>query len=242
MNIFQVAVLVVTCLTNVLAIDYHPCSYTSYDRTVNCEGTVALQAVGAFHRNRNDSSLTRIRLAKMEDMTDELVAQIMDIVSVSAAESLVDITMSHLPLLTKIPEGLNKFKLTNFAFYYNDGIKTIQSNSIYSSKLSTLYVYSNANLEVIEPGAFQGNFDFTEMEIWGNKLKQFDEAVFKPLFKKGRRPRINVIQNRIPCDCNLAWIIRDHPTYLYDVHGSCIDVYTNVILFENVEVETLQDC
>ena len=152
----KLQVLVVTCLTNVLAIDYHPCSYTSYDKTVNCEGTVALQAVGAFHRNRNDSSLTRIRLAKMEDMTDELVAQIMDIVSVSAAESLVDITMSHLPLLTKIPEGLNKFKLTNFAFYYNDGIKTIQSNSIYSSKLSTLYVYSNANLEVIEPGAFQG--------------------------------------------------------------------------------------
>ena len=158
----------VAYLGNALAYyDYSPCYYPNsgyFGQPVDCDDKPALQVLEAFKRNRDNMGVAAINFYSLHDMTDDILAQILDIISQASNETLTDIVLLGLPRLEKIPEGLERFqRLKTFEFNNNDGLKTIKSGA-FSSSLIYLNLGSNYNLETIEPGAFQG--ELRQCSIW----------------------------------------------------------------------------
>jgi len=109
-----------------------------------------------------------------------------------------------------------------------------------SDNLRTVYC-SSGNLEVIEPGAFQGNFNETLIFLSFNRLTKFDEAVFKSLLHQSTA-FIDITGNPIACDCDLAWIIRDNRQLLSRSYGDCLDENGARKYFYDVDPNSLANC
>lgn len=181
---------------------YSPCRHDD-GNSVDCAYKSASEVLAAFHRNRNDADIERLFLRNITDMTDDILAEILDIVSTSASHKVHEIGLSVLPEVREVPESLMKF--TNLESLYleaMDKFKILPFGSIaLPTNLTEIICVFNHNLKLIESGAFQGiymvrlnfadgkfklcnnlgNFDGTDINLSFNGLKKFDEAVFKPL-------------------------------------------------------------
>jgi len=223
-------------------LDYSPCKH--YDgNSIDCADHTAFHVLNAFRRNRDNGDLEMIYLREIADMTDDILAEILDIVSASASHSVREIGLSILPQVAKVPGSLKNF--TNLQTLYLEGMdrfKTLPFASLtLPPSLTEIVCVFNHNLESIESGAFQGNFDGTAINLSFNNLRKFDEATFKPLLSDSTLT-MQIYHNPIPCDCNLTWILRDNREYLQRVTGSCKDLKGNSIKLVDVDVNTLENC
>merc|ERR1712136_79260 len=211
--------------------NYLPCRIDQFqdfsgNRTgIYCSKLKASKVLNAFRRNADDvnSSIREINFGDMPDMTDAMMEEIFKIASVTLSD--VDfIYIVNLAKVTKVPSAIRNFsKLQNIYIEWMDGIEILPAGSLtFSSQhLSEISVRHNNFLEVIEPGAFQGNFDEATIFLDRTLITTFDEAVFKPLLAESS-VEINVHNNPIPCDCDLAWIIRDNREFFPRVLGNCL--------------------
>lgn len=243
-------VLVLMCSPNAQSIDYSPCTYgtsSRYHNVVRCDGNVAAEVLDVFQRNKNNPNITALYLWSIDDLTDEILEEILEIVALSASRNVVEISLRFLPKVQKVPEAIQRFTSIHwFNLYSSDGIQILPSGSmVFSSNyVNEINICYNPNLEAIEPGAFQGDFSSGLIIVLReNNLKTFDGAVFNPLLSDSMVSVI-VKGNPIACDCNLAWIIRDNPQYILDarVLGDCYDDNGQTVDFENVDPAILKNC
>ena len=111
----------------------------------------------AFRRNKNNSDVEQLEMVFVTDMSDSILEEILNIVAVSA-DKVRYISLDTAKQLEGIPKVVRTFtNLENFQIFFNDGIKILPEGSMTfsSDNLRTVYC-SSGNLEVIEPGAFQG--------------------------------------------------------------------------------------
>ena len=144
---------------------------------------MASELLDVFHRNKNNSKVDALYLWRMDDITDDILGEILETVASSASHDVLEINLRFLPQVEKVPEALQLFNNIHwFNFNYMDGLKLLPTGSmVFSSNfVNEVNCCNNPNLEMIEPGAFQG----TSVGIFvlrENNLQKFDEAVFKPL-------------------------------------------------------------
>jgi len=223
-------------------LDYSPCRH--YDgSSIDCLGHNALEVVDAFRRNRDNPAIEVLYFQKMDDMTDDLLAEILAIVVDSASCNLREIGLMSLPQVAKVPELLVNFtSLETLYLEAMDNLKILPSASVaLPSSLSDITIVFNHNLEVIEGQAFQGDLNGTDINLSFNNLRKFDEAIFKPILSDSTAT-IQFFYNPISCDCDLAWILRDNREYLNRVTGFCNDENGKRIDFIDVDVSTLNNC
>ena len=129
----------------------------------------------AFRRNDDNAAIEILHLQEIDDMTDDILAEIVDIVASAAAASVLRINLWQLDRVAKIPEAVGRFtSLQYFDVELMSGIKTLPSGSstFTSDDLQEIYV-EFTSLEVIEPGAFQGIINNNQ------KLFKNESVVFK---------------------------------------------------------------
>ena len=145
-------------LPNTLSLDYSPC--LSSGKEIRCEEIAdSSEVLEAFRRNRNNSAINYLYLAAMDDMTDDVLDEIMGIVASAASHNLNFVFFSRLPKLERVPAALRHFdQLRELYVEYNDQLKILPSGSMVfsSNSLTSLSCKYNPNLAVIEEGAFQG--------------------------------------------------------------------------------------
>jgi len=231
-------------------LDYSPCYYKPYYESDNagqiiCDGAIASDVLDAFRRNSNNSNIDVLYLWNMNDMTTHMLTKIVDIVAKSASQNVWRIEMENFQKVTKVPKSLRRFtNLQHLRFKRIGGMKVLPSGSITVSAdfLGHIYCSDNPNLKVIKRGAFQGNFNGTNIHLSNNDLSDFDEAVFKPLMADSTA-RIEIETNPIMCQsCSLAWVIRHNRQYLPRITGDCSDENGNRINFNDVDPSTLENC
>ena len=112
----------------------------------------------AFRRNRNNSDIDILRLERVDDMNDDILADIIDIVAAAASENVRTISLWFLEHVEKIPEAISRFtKLQVFHIEYLYSIKVLPEGSMrFTSGSLDSIVCAHTNLQMIEPGAFQG--------------------------------------------------------------------------------------
>ena len=139
-------------------LDYSPCSYNKYNNQIYCEYSNALKVLNAFRRNRGNPDIDILRLERVANMTDDILAEIVDIVASAASENVRTISLWFLENVEKIPEAISQFrKLQVFHIEYLYGIKVLPEGSMkFTSDNLNSIVCAHTNLQAIEPGAFQG--------------------------------------------------------------------------------------
>jgi len=169
-------------------LDYLPCLYWPappfpYIKCKKHVGQNASRALDAFRRNENNTEIEIVELYNLDDMTDDILQEITDIIANAASDRMINIQQITLPKVEKVPRNLQRFTNLQYFMFTNNGIKTLTAGSLAfsSNGLAEIQFYDNRNLEVIEPGAFQGNFNGTTIYLYRNNLKEFDERVFEPL-------------------------------------------------------------
>jgi len=198
----------------------------------------------AFRRNDN-AAIEILHLQEIDDMTDDILGEIVDIVASTAAANVLRIHLWQLNRVAKIPAAVGRFtSLQYFHVESMNGIKTLPSGSLTftSDDLQVIY-FGFSSLEVIASGAFQGNFNGTYIPLAYNYLTKFDEAVFKPLLLDSTA-EIDIGSNPIDCNCDLAWFIRDSPELVLSkrVSGDCLDKNGTRIDFDQIDPTSLKNC
>lgn len=151
----QALLFISTCTAG---LDYSPCSYNKYNNQIYCEYAAAAKVLDAFRRNRNNTNIDILRLERVDDMTDDILSEIVDIVAAAASGNVRTVSLWFLENVQKIPEAIGRFrKLQVFHVEYLKGLKVLPhgSMSFTSGSLDSI-VCAHTNLQVIEPGAFQG--------------------------------------------------------------------------------------
>jgi len=137
------------------------------------------------------------------------------------------IQLNDLGLVEKLPESLGNFvALKELVMNKMNGIKTLPTGSIpiASSDISHVALWGG-QLEEIQPDFIhfleEGTLNGANLVLSYNKLKKLDEKVFKPLLTD-LEVTLFIYGNSIPCDCDLAWLLRDNPKLLEKVlQGEC---------------------
>ena len=148
---------------NAPPLDYSPCDYGAYNgyaSAISCYRQEAPRVLEAFRRNAGNSDIDSLFLENMNDMTDDMLGEILDIVASSASENVGVMFLLYLPRVERAPAAVRKFNnLIKFYFTSDDGLKILPYGSMaFSSRhLDHVFCIGNVNLQVIEPGAFQGN-------------------------------------------------------------------------------------
>jgi len=223
--------------------DYSPC-YSDvyvYGTVIACENVSAVEVLAAFHRNQNNTNIYGLQMSEMrDDMTDDIMNEIL-----AASSSVKMLSLLNIPKLTRIPEAVRQLPDVEWLILMGfDEMKSLARGSVaFSDQIPFLIgIYFNAKLEVIEPGAFQGDFNSTLIDLHGNNLKTFDEAVFKPLLSDSTA-QISVNYNPIVCDsCSWAWLIRDNRQYLSRITATCTDSNGGVIDINNIDPTLFTNC
>jgi len=231
--------------------NFLPCRIDSFEdfsgnRTgIYCSKLKSLSVLKAFRCNSNDTndSIKELNLGDLPDMTDSMLEEIFQIAAVTLRN--VDfIYLVNMPLVTKVPSTIGNFtKLQNIYVEWMDGIEILPAGSLSfsSNSLSEISVRHNNFLKIIEPQAFQGNFDDATIYLDRTLITTFDEAVFSQMLAESS-VEINVHNNPIPCDCDLAWIVRDNRQFFPRVFGNCLSVDGNKTWFNNdAQVQLLTD-
>jgi len=236
------------CTSNVKSFDYSPCQYgrtSSYDNSIVCKSQLASEVLDAFRRNKDNAVIDNIYFQDIDDVTDEILEEILEVVIPSASNRVVEIMLLYLQNVTKVPRAIQQFtSLRTFGINFIEGLEILPSGSLTfsSNNLTELAFFGNPNLEVIEEGAFQGNFNDTNIVLMGNNLNKFDEAVFKPLLSDSTASII-VAGGPISCvSCSLAWIVRDNRQYLPRIYGICYELDGTSTDFQYVDYSILKDC
>jgi len=220
--------------------DFSPCTYGNLSQ-VNCISLSAPKVLEAFRRNDKHKDIEQVYLLNIPDMTDDILGEIFDIVASTAADKVEIISLYGLHRVKKIPTAFRKFtKLAVLYFWEMHGIETLPAGSMTfsSNNLDSIKTIINPNLNTIEPGAFQGNFNGATILLNYNNFNKFDEAVFKPLLTEST-VKIEIFENPIPCDCGLAWIFRDNGKFLPRTLGNCIDNTGKKFKFSEIDSEAL---
>ena len=197
------------CTSNVKSFDYSPCQYgrtSSYDNSIVCKSQLASEVLDAFRRNKDNAVIDNIYFQDIDDVTDEILEEILEVVIPSASNRVVEIMLLYLQNVTKVPRAIQQFtSLRTFGINFIEGLEILPSGSLTfsSNNLTELAFFGNPNLEVIEEGAFQGRlyfaiqFDSNDIMIllqvismtptsfsWGiiltNSMKQFSN-LFSPI-------------------------------------------------------------
>lgn len=237
------------CFANAQPIDYSPCTYGPFSKykknVVRCNGSATTQVFDAIRRNKDNSDIDALYLWNMDDLTDKMLDEILQIIASSASQNVVEINLRFLPKVKKAPGALQRFPNIHwFNFNFNDGLNKLPFGAVNfsSDSVNEINCYNNPNLEEIELGAFQGDFSngiiFVLRE---NSLKRFDEAVFRPMLSNSSTSVI-VTGNPIACDCSLAWILRDNRQYLNQVIGDCRHSDGKTSEFTEIDPTMLKDC
>ena len=138
--------------------DYSPCSYSEgEEHMLSCSFKKSADILEAFRRNRNNREIQVLYLTYSDDMSDDVLGEILDIVASSANQELFHLELKNLTRVTKIPEAIQHLpKLQDLYIGWMDGIEILPSGYIISNNISSLYLNFLTNLRVIEAGAFQG--------------------------------------------------------------------------------------
>jgi len=229
-------------------LDYRPCidDYEDYEDPtyfLDCHNDFAKDIADAFRRNSANTNVSAIIIDMVDDMTDEIMDDIFDSLS-SSAQSLTSVYMARMPV-TRVPENIGQFSAIRYFEMNEVSIKTLPSGALnFPTGLEMLYFY-DSQIETIEAGALQGDFSDTGMGF-DKSLQRFDEDVFKTIlqskFNSSSRSIVQVDDNPIPCDCNLAWLLRDNRHLLAHVRGSCISASTGRINFNDYDPYALSYC
>ena len=124
---------------------------------VDCVFQNSSEVLEAFRRNKNNTEIKDLYITFLDDMTDEILEEILEIVASSASGNISHLVLRDLPLVTKIPAAIRRLSnLKNLFVGYMNSIDTIPSGSIVSNPNSSLSFDFLGNLNVIEPGAFLG--------------------------------------------------------------------------------------
>jgi len=220
--------------------DYSPCTYGNLSQ-VNCIGLNASDVLEAFRRNKNHADVKQLYLFYIPDITDDILGEVLDIVASTAADNVEIISLYGLDRVKNVPSALRKFTSLKVLYIWEmDGIETLAKGSmtLSSNNLSSIRYNINPHLDVIEPGAFQGNFDNTIIVLDHNNISKLKETVFKPLLTESTA-RVSIFGNPIRCDCNLAWIFRDGAKLLPRIQGDCKDQDQKVTKFVNIDSKKL---
>ena len=160
----------------------------------------------AFRRNKDNAVIDNIYFQDIDDVTDEILEEILEVVIPSASNRVVEVMLLYLQNVTKVPRAIQQFtSLRTFGINFIEGLEILPSGSLTfsSNNLTELAFFGNPNLEVIEEGAFQGRlyfaiqFDSNDIKIllqvismtltsfsWGiiltNSMKQFSN-LFSPI-------------------------------------------------------------
>ena len=144
-------------------LNYYPCLYYGSDY-IKCSPIWALplpdsrRILERFRQNENNTDFQIVSFYDLEDMTNEILTQIMDIITTHNADRMITIEQWTLPKVDRVPQKLWQFPNLQYFQFINTGIKTLPYGSMNfsSNSLQEIQCYSNSQLEVIEPGAFQG--------------------------------------------------------------------------------------
>jgi len=213
-----------------LDLDYSPCirdydvTRDRYDYFLDCSRDSARAIGDAMERNSANRNVSGVAIDLVDDITDDILNDIFTSLT-SSALTLETAYLARMPY-TKIPANIQRFSALKYFQMEEGTIKILPSGSLtFSAKLEMLHFFNN-QIEVIEEGAFQGDFSDTDIGLSANSLTQFDEKVFRPIleskFKSQSRSEVIVHGNPIPCDCKLAWLLRDNRHLLPSVFGTCV--------------------
>lgn len=214
-------------------LDYYPCNnegngenYILHCPRVDLPKTKASEILKAFRRNKGNADITSLFIYNVKDMTDEIMDEILDIVSPSIPKMwMLGLVRDQ---LTRIPPAVRNFtSLTHFSASLRSDHTVLPAGSlVFSWKIDSIIILSG-HLETIEPGAFQGDFSTTDISLDYNYLTSFDEDVFRPIleskYSSGNSSYIHVQNNRIECNCKLSWLVRQNRHLLPHVKGNCVD-------------------
>ena len=95
-----VQVVTVTWLPVAQSIDYSPCAYyvtPGNARQISCERDAASQVLEAFRRNGNFADIDEVYLWFIDDLTDDDLAEILNIVASSASHQVSRISCLSFP-------------------------------------------------------------------------------------------------------------------------------------------------
>lgn len=242
-------VLLVCISTSLAKLDYSPCKISG-SGALTCEDPQAKAAdvLDAFRRNSDNARIKSLYITDVEDMLDEHMQEILDIVTKAAFVKMESVTLVNLKMMQNLPQGFNKLpNLESVNIQHLDGIKSLAEGSLTLASENMKYIgVWGGQLEEILPAAIQnlnGNLDGVSMAFSYNHLTNLDEAFFKPLLSKVTR-KIFLFGNPFPCDCNLAWLLRDNRDLLEQnfFQGECVHPNQTTTDFYLVDPATLQNC
>jgi len=124
---------------------------------------------------------------------------------------------------TAVPSIVGSF--TNLTEFYMVGfnLTVLKSGSFGPSNPRTITI-EPCGLEIIEPGAFQGDFGDVTLKMHCYNVGTFDQSVFEPVLRSMYQYGSGFIDydhGFRNCDCRLAWLLRDNRQYLPHVRGFC---------------------
>lgn len=147
-------------------LDYYPCLYYLPPPYfyVKCAPFFlgpkmeASAVLNAFRRNENRSDIELVDFFDLDDMTDSILAEIMDIIASAASDKVITIYEMSLHEVKKVPEDLRRFNNLQYFQFVDTGVEVFPSGSLTfsSNSLVEIFLFGNPYLEVIEPGAFRG--------------------------------------------------------------------------------------
>ena len=124
---------------------------------VDCVFKNSSEVLEAFRRNKNNTEIEVLYLNYLDDMTDEILEEILEIVASSASDNLFHLQLMQLGLVTRIPEAVKLLKNLQILYIgHMNRIQILPAGYIVSNNLSSVALNHLGNLSVIEPGAFQG--------------------------------------------------------------------------------------
>jgi len=152
-------------------LDYYPCNnegngenYILHCPRVDLPKTKASEILKAFRRNKGNADISSLYIYNVKDMTDEIMDEILDIVSPSIPKMwMLGLVRDQ---LTRIPPAVRNFtSLTHFSASLRSDHTVLPAGSlVFSWKIDSIIILSG-HLETIEPGAFQGkNIESSSVE------------------------------------------------------------------------------
>ena len=143
-------------------LDYFPCNnegsggdYVIHCPRVDLPRTKAADILDAFRRNSGNGDITSLFIYNVKDMTDEIMEQILDIVSPSIDK--MKILGMVRDQLTRVPAAVQNFtSLTHFSMSLRPDLTVLPAGSlVFPWKIESI-IFLSGHLVTIEPGAFQG--------------------------------------------------------------------------------------
>ena len=139
---------------------YNPCNaYFSSEKQkmVLCENQPAEDILNAFLWNKPNRYIQSLIITNPVDMTDDLMEQILSLVSKGSDSTTVEIDLSNTQL-NRVPESIKNFKqLETLLFVSVPTLQVLTTRSVVISSTVGRINFSGSNIHSIEPNAFKGD-------------------------------------------------------------------------------------